>query len=125
MCLTPACSAGHPAPGRELKVTERDFRLTLPATVAPGDLLLSAHNRGPDAHELIIIRATGDELPLRSDGITVDEDAVAGRTVAAIEPYQPGTTEEVRIHLDPGRYWFICNMSGHYLGGMDADLVVR
>ena len=29
------------------------------------------------------------------------------------------------VHLAPGRYKLLCNMSGHYLGGMHTALVVR
>jgi uncharacterized cupredoxin-like copper-binding protein len=28
------------------------------------------------------------------------------------------------LHLRPGRYELFCNMAGHYLGGMRAELVV-
>jgi uncharacterized cupredoxin-like copper-binding protein len=31
----------------------------------------------------------------------------------------------LRLHLRPGRYVMFCNMSGHYLGGMDTDVVVK
>jgi len=27
--------------------------------------------------------------------------------------------------LEPGRYELLCNMAGHYLGGMRTELVVR
>jgi uncharacterized cupredoxin-like copper-binding protein len=28
------------------------------------------------------------------------------------------------VNLKPGRYEFICNMAGHYMGGMEKDVVV-
>jgi uncharacterized cupredoxin-like copper-binding protein len=125
--LATACSGStQPATDSDgVRVTERDFHISAPQVVAAGNVVISAHNTGPDAHELILIRRTRPGLPLRPDGVTVDEDAIEAQTVGAIEPYEPGTTEDLRVHLAPGRYVFICNMSGHYLGGMHADIVVR
>jgi len=62
---------------------------------------------------------------LRRDGLTVDEDAVEPETAGALEPGQPGATRELKLQLEPGRYELLCNMSGHYMGGMHSVLVVR
>src|SRR5689334_21177721 len=110
----------------DLTVRERDFAITLPIrTVAAGDVVLRAVNRGPDAHELIVVRADSAALPLRSDGLTVDEDALKKVTVGALEPDRSGTVRDLRVHLKPGRYVFFCNMSGHFMGGMHTTLIVR
>jgi uncharacterized cupredoxin-like copper-binding protein len=63
-------------------------------------------------------------LPLRTDGLTVDEDAVEPETVAALEPARPGTVRELEVTLRKGYYEVFCNMAGHYMGGMRALLVV-
>ena len=108
-----------------VRVDERDFRIVAPRQVPAGDVRLSVVNRGPDDHELIIVRKKeGSELPLRSDGLTVDEDALGRANVGALEPGEPGT-RELRVNLKPGHYELICNMAGHYLGGMERDLDVR
>jgi uncharacterized cupredoxin-like copper-binding protein len=125
--LAPGCSGGSLEARSHLpvvRVTERDFRISAPTRVAAGDVLLSAHNAGPDEHELVVIRAETPNLPLRSDGITVDEEGVGPSLVGVIEPYAPNSIETLQIHLSPGRYEFICNMSGHYLGGMHTSVVV-
>jgi uncharacterized cupredoxin-like copper-binding protein len=103
-------------------VTERDFRITVtPARVRAGDVRLLVRNKGPETHELIIVRA-GQNLPLRTDGLTVNEEALA--TTGAVEGQSPGAVHELRLRLKPGRYELFCNMAGHYLGGMRAELVV-
>jgi uncharacterized cupredoxin-like copper-binding protein len=79
------------------------------------------HNEGPDDHEVVVVRG-GDQLPLRDDGITIDEDAVEDATVVALEPVEPGTTTDLHVHLKPGTYEMYCNMSGHYMGGMSATV---
>ncbi|HMJ00488.1 MAG TPA: hypothetical protein VK488_11690 [Gaiellaceae bacterium] len=126
--LVSGCSAGHhraPAAGTVLRVTERDFRISAPQLVSSPDVRLVVHNRGPDAHELIVVRAPSSHLPLRPDGVTVDEDALKRATVGVLEPGAPGSVRELLVHLRPGRYMLICNMSGHFLGGMHRELVVQ
>ena len=85
---------------------------------------LVVSNKGPDTHELLIVRSSGRGLPLRSDGLTIDEEAVQQSTVQVMEGREPGDTEHFLLHLKPGRYELFCNMAGHYLGGMRAELVV-
>jgi uncharacterized cupredoxin-like copper-binding protein len=121
------CTGGaHDASASSVvRLTERDFRISAPKEVAAGDVVLRVKNRGPDAHELIVVRAGSGALPLRSDGLTISEEAVHGSEVGALEPGQPNSVRELHVHLTPGRYVLFCNMSGHYLGGMHADLVVH
>jgi uncharacterized cupredoxin-like copper-binding protein len=109
--------------GSIVRVTERDFKITAPKQVAAGDVTLQIANRGPDAHELIVVR-TDKTLPIRTDGLTVDEDAVQHSEAGALEPAHPGV-HELKVHLSPGRYILLCNMEGHYMGGMHAVLVVH
>jgi uncharacterized cupredoxin-like copper-binding protein len=108
-----------------LKVSERDFRIKAPREVRAGDVRLQATNEGPDTHELLVVRFAKGRLPLRSDALTVDEDALASVTATTIEGFERGQGREARIHLAPGRYVLFCNMAGHYLGGMHATVIVR
>jgi uncharacterized cupredoxin-like copper-binding protein len=122
------CSSGsshQAARAATVRVSERDFRITVsPARVHAGTVRLLLHNRGPDTHELLIVRSSSAALPLRSDGLTVNEAALDSATVSTIEGKGPGTVEELLLHLKPGRYELFCNMAGHYLGGMRAEMVV-
>jgi uncharacterized cupredoxin-like copper-binding protein len=108
-----------------VRVTERDFRISAPKLVAAGDVNLVVRNNGPDTHELIVVRGNGARLPLRRDGLTVDEEAVLKRTAASLDGGAPGSVRRLSVHLAPGRYVLFCNMAGHYLGGMHTELVVR
>jgi uncharacterized cupredoxin-like copper-binding protein len=116
-------SGGSSHPTRTVRVLERDFKISAPNRLRPGAVDFSIHNRGPDDHEFIVVRIGHRPLPLRKDGLTVDEDAVEKETVGALEPAAPGV-ERLRVHLKPGSYELICNMSGHYMGGMHARLDV-
>jgi uncharacterized cupredoxin-like copper-binding protein len=128
LALLAGCASGtsHKAAGApSVRVQERDFRITLkPARVHAGTVRLVLHNKGPDTHELLIVRSSSADLPLRTDGLTVNEAAVDRATVGVIEGKGPDSTEDLILHLKPGRYELFCNMAGHYLGGMHAELVV-
>jgi uncharacterized cupredoxin-like copper-binding protein len=120
-----ACSSGssHSAAGTVVRVTVRDFHIKVsPARIPSGATRLVVVNKGPDTHELLVARTSG-ALPLRNDGLTVDEEELDPVIVATAEGEAPGAVEVIRMKLRPGRYRLFCNMAGHYLGGMSAQLV--
>jgi uncharacterized cupredoxin-like copper-binding protein len=124
-CSSSSQDGAAPAGEQVLQVKVKDFAIKAPEQLAPGDIVLRVRNAGPDTHELLLVRADGRKLPLRPDNLTIDEDAVKPRTVGTLEDAHPGTLRTWKLHLAPGRYVLFCNMSGHYLGGMRASLVVR
>jgi uncharacterized cupredoxin-like copper-binding protein len=112
--------------GTVIGVTERDFQIsTVTAPISAGDVVLRVHNEGPDQHELIVAPESRRGLPFRTDGFTVNEEAIQRSEPGAIEPQRPGGTEYLHVHLRPGRYVLFCNMSGHFMAGMHTDLVVH
>ncbi len=106
-------------------VTERDFAIKAPTSVHAGTLRLRVHNAGPDTHELLLARVRRGRLPLRPDGLTVDESRLGSAEPTLVEGQERGGSEEVTVTLAPGRYVLFCNMAGHYLSGMHRTLVVR
>jgi hypothetical protein len=109
--------------GNLVRVSEKDFRIVVtPDHIPAGETELVVRNQGPDTHELIIVRSRRSRLPLRLDGLTVDEEAV--RAVATVEGVAPERAGRVRLHLAPGRYEVFCNMAGHFMAGMHSELVV-
>src|SRR4051794_31010617 len=79
-------SSSDPAPSATVSVVERDFKIKAPREVEAGDVRISVDNKGPDAHEFVVVRSDGEPLPLRNDGLTMDEDSVEDRIVTALEP---------------------------------------
>jgi uncharacterized cupredoxin-like copper-binding protein len=127
LVVTAACTGTHAADhpsAAVVHVTEGDFTIHVPAQISAGDVRLLVHNRGPDMHELIVVRTSTPHLPLRPDAATVDEEGLEPLTVGALEPGPPGSVREIDLHLRPGRYELFCNMAGHYLGGMSATFTV-
>ena len=119
-------SPATPAPATPITASERDFAISLPHVVNAGPVDIQVSNHGPDQHELIGVRASSAaSLPLRGDGLTVDEEALARREVGSLEPGKSGGVRDLHVVLRPGRYVFFCNMAGHFMAGMHAVVVVR
>jgi hypothetical protein len=121
-----ACGSAGRASGRGtvVRVVERDFRIVVARKRVPaGDVRFLISNRGPDTHEVILARTQSSRLPLRSDGLTVDEEALNRDYLEELD-VPPGRVHELRLHLRRGHYELFCNMFGHYLGGMRAELEV-
>ena len=55
--------------------------------------------------------------------MTVDEEALSARIVGALEPGPAGDVRTLAVDLRPGRYMLLCNMYGHYMGGMHQVVV--
>jgi uncharacterized cupredoxin-like copper-binding protein len=106
-------------------VNEHDFEVEAPHTASAGTIVLRVANHGPDQHELIVARAPNGGLPLRGDGVTVNEEALSHAEVGSLEPARAGAVRDLEVHLAPGRYVLFCNMTGHYMGGMHSTLVVQ
>jgi len=124
LCGCGAASGGAPRSASVAAVTERDFHIAAPTRLHAGVVELRVHNEGPDEHELIVAPMNGSGLPIRKDGLTVEEEAIAASEPGSLEPGSPGSVRTLTLDLKPGRYMFFCNMEGHYLGGMHAEVVV-
>jgi uncharacterized cupredoxin-like copper-binding protein len=126
--LTAASSGSATAVGsarvRVIHVKERDFIIRTPRVLAAGTVRFVVKNTGPVSHELILVRATSGQLPMRADGLTVDEEALKPLILGALEPAGPGT-RELQVRLKPGRYVMFCNMAGHFMSGMSIRLLVQ
>jgi hypothetical protein len=115
-----ACGSGtseEHAEGEEVDVWVKDFRIKAPKHVPAGEVTFEMYQEGPSNHELIVVRDNGRKLPLRGDDLTVDEDGLGEAVAGAIEP-EPMGEHLVSMRLERGHYWLICNMAGHYMGGM-------
>jgi uncharacterized cupredoxin-like copper-binding protein len=112
------------APVTIVPVVEKDFQVSAPMRIHAGLVEFRVRNDGPDRHEFLIAHTGGAVLPMRSDGLTVDEEAIEQQEPGALEPGEPGTLRNLRIRLTPGRYVFFCNMEGHFLSGMHTEVQV-
>jgi uncharacterized cupredoxin-like copper-binding protein len=128
LCVAIAgCGESHASASasRTFAVTEHDFHIEEPATLTSGTYTFDVANQGVTDHELIIASTPNGSLPLRPDGLTIDEESLEAREPGSLEPAGPGARRTLTVHLIPGRYVFFCNMEGHFMAGMHAELVVR
>jgi len=122
-----ALAAGTGAPAR-IDVTMHDFKIKLSRRSVPaGPVDIHVHNRGPSTHEINVDRTNldGDSLPIKADGLTVNEDSKSLLRIDSIEQLNLGETGDLQLDLRPGHYVLYCNLEGHYLGGMHASFDVR
>ncbi len=122
-CAGSGKAAGLIAP--IIPVTEGDFHISAPSTLMTGNYTFRVHNEGPTDHEFIVAPTQSSSLPLRPDGLTVDEEAIERSEPGSLEPGSPGAVRDLTVHLKPGRYILFCNMEGHYMAGMHSELTVR
>lgn len=111
-----------------VRFTEHDFDLKSRGLDVPaGVVTLVVQNRGPSTHEFNVDRSDlpAGQLPLRDDGLTVNEDSSLLQRVNSLNEIPDGTTQQLTVRLRPGHYVLYCNLEGHYLGGMHLDLNVR
>jgi uncharacterized cupredoxin-like copper-binding protein len=124
------CAHGDTEPSAAATVVPvvlRDFQVSEVSEPIPaGEVVLRVENRGPETHELLVAGPGigEDDLPMRADGLTIDEDALGDRVVGVVEGESPDAREDLDLQLEPGRYVLFCNMAGHYLGGMYTEIEV-
>ena len=112
---------------RRVDVTEKDFAVKARhTTVSAGVVVLHIRNAGPSTHELNVDRTDDPaaDLPLKPDGLTVNEDARSLHRVDSIEELDLGDSGDLTLRLRPGHYVLYCNLEGHYLGGMHLAIDV-
>ena len=116
------------APGTRVIVVEHDFGITAsPALIAAGLVTLHIENNGPSTHELILDRASveSESLPLRRNGLQVDEASQHLTAISEMGEIRVGTSRDLTVRLVAGHYVLFCNLEGHYLGGMRLTIEVK
>jgi hypothetical protein len=115
------------APGTALSVRATDYRIEMPATLAPGQHSISFHNAGAQPHELLIFRTAlpANRLPVDSSGSVLEDSSLMHNVLDSGDGLPAGHTQSLTVKLQPGHYAVICNLPGHYRFGMHLDLTVR
>jgi uncharacterized cupredoxin-like copper-binding protein len=109
--------------GGKTTVAMSEFKFAPSALQASaGKLKVTARNDGSAPHEFVVIRTNKapGALPTKSDGSASESGAVG-----EIPEQKPGKSASHTFTLKPGKYVFICNVPGHYKGGMYGTLTVK
>jgi uncharacterized cupredoxin-like copper-binding protein len=119
LSLVPVASAFA---GGTTKVTMDEFSLKAsPKSVTAGKVTFDMRNTGSDRHELIVIKTTKAASKLPQSGGRASEK---GR-VADSGTFAGGKSKKLTVTLKKGHYALICNLPGHYSGGMRSDFTVK
>lgn len=108
------------------------YKITLSTdTVNAGEVTFHVHNDATDlTHEFVIFKTdlTPDNLPLTEEGI-VDEEGAGITFIDEVEDVTPGTSQDLTVTLDPGKYVLVCNANDnnemHYAHGMYIGFTVK
>jgi len=129
---TIAVSLGETGPGQMY------MNLNQPA-VAAGPVTFVVTNEGDKEHEFIVLQTdtSAGDFPVMSQNEAMqmegggmghmhdfDEEAPGIVAVDEIEDLAAGATDRLEVNLKPGHYALVCNLRGHYTGGMWADFQV-
>jgi uncharacterized cupredoxin-like copper-binding protein len=110
-----------------VQVSLEDFKIDVQShATADRDITLHVVNHGPTMHEVNVVRTDlpPEALPLRADGMTVDDQSPQLEHVVEAEGLDINHQRNLKLHLSPGHYVFYCNMEGHYLGHMFTSFEV-
>jgi uncharacterized cupredoxin-like copper-binding protein len=123
---TATTSPGPPSgAGSEVDVTlgsPSEFAMRVSAAeTAAGSVTFHVRNAGELTHEFVVIRSTAKAADLPMDGGEASEAGNQGE----VEDLAAGASGDLTLDLPPGHYALICNLPGHYAGGMHADLTVE
>ncbi len=99
---------------------ESEFAITIPDSLPAGPRTFEVSNEGVMPHELVILRTDVKAADLTIDGAVAKETGRVGGTA----DIPSGGTATLDVDLAPGHYVVLCNVPGHYQGGMYADLTV-
>lgn len=108
-----------------VQTTLTEFKVELdPTSAEAGEITFETENAGAIPHQLTVIKTDlePDALPVKDNG-TVDLDQV--EAVGEIDEFPAGETESGTFTLEAGKYVVICDVPGHYQGGMHAPFTVE
>lgn len=123
-------TAGSPSPdeAQRVEVTAVDYAFEgVPETLEAGQITFVLTNEGEVRHEMYFGR-----MP---PGVTIEEaalgpgDSGTEQLPLQILPIAPGTTDEVTLEFEPGRYGYVCTIGAgknrHSFRGMLGEFIVE
>lgn len=124
-----ACGGqGHAVASAHVAVRLEDFKLTASTVTVPaGRVTFDVTNQGPSTHEFNVDQTVlpADKLPIDSTGLRVAEDSPQLARQGSVESAAEATIHHLTLDLAPGTYVVYCNLEGHYLSGIHAQIIVR
>ena len=114
----------------KVDVSLTTYKITLSTdSVNAGDVTFHVTNDATDlVHEFVVFKTDlpEDQLPLTAENI-VDEEGAGITFINEVEDVEQGTSKDLTVTLEPGRYVLICNtaLNNHYTRGMHIVFTVK
>jgi uncharacterized cupredoxin-like copper-binding protein len=110
--------AGPAASGTTVKVTlgkPSELKMqAAPAAVKAGPVTFVVTNKGKAPHEMVVVPlAKGETKVAMKNGRAVEKGALGEAPEMG-----GGKTKTITLNLKKGKYVLLCNVPGHYAGGM-------
>jgi uncharacterized cupredoxin-like copper-binding protein len=118
-----AIASTSDAASKSSKVTLSEFKISAsPKSVSAGKVTFTVKNKGDIAHEMVVIKTSTAASKLKVAGNNrVSEKGSVGES----GDLAGGKSKKLTLNLKKGHYVLICNIPGHYKGGMHADFTVK
>jgi uncharacterized cupredoxin-like copper-binding protein len=98
-----------------------DFKVTpAKSTVSHGKVTFDVKNSAGMEHELVVIKTNTKAAKLKLVNGKASEKGSVGEVELAAHK-----SKRLTLNLKKGHYALICNVGGHYMAGMHADLTVK
>ena len=124
---TPTASETTTAPAAAATVavtlgSPQEFSLTAdPAEIPAGKATFTVDNKGTILHEMVIVPAPNGAEGLKQANGEASEDGAPGE----VADLAAGKTGSITVTLPAGEYVLLCNLPGHFAGGMYTDFTVK
>lgn len=100
----------------------KEYSLVPQAGTAPaGKVTFRVRNEGTMVHEFTVLKTNSDasRLPVANG------QASEAGTIGESGDLRAGASKDVTVDIAPGHYVLLCNLAGHYQGGMYANFTVK
>jgi hypothetical protein len=123
--LLASCTGVAPTkPPNSVPAEEKEFSITLGTRqAATGSVTFKITNSGTVSHEFVVVRTNLAATALPVEAGVVPETAL--EIMGEIPDVGVGGTVDLVLTLPAAHYVVFCNIEGHYVAGMRADLTVR
>jgi uncharacterized cupredoxin-like copper-binding protein len=89
--------------------------------VSAGKVTFTVSDKGDMQHELVVIKTSKSASKLPVSGNRASDKGAVGE----VEDIAGGKSKKLTLNLKAGHYVLICNLPGHYKGGMRSDFTVK